>query len=336
MNFEDMKFLVVEDKDADREEVLNRLARAGFKPENLLGKPAAYDEALEMIEHNAAELDVVFLDLNLPRHERDIRPEKKHGFNLLEFIHNSINARPGINLHVIVISGEDLLDGVNDQLYYSRFRGTLVSIANKADIEPTLKASLKRLGRDPLVNKCRRLGIEVVDEYEKVKDSTASVRERLEAARTLAIRLVRYEAEYTYGVPGCTDKYADDLHGLIKEFIEERFEEDNKGKQHVKASALKSPRVWGSFLWRGAMSQYLRDINSYRNLIVHMDENPYKCSEPAEQTWSIPPDVLIDAEKGDTIGQIVMMMVLHLLQWYIPWHEQVYLGGINKGVNHDA
>lgn len=336
MKFEDMKFAVVEDKDSDRQEVLNRLSKAGFSAGNLLGKPATYDEALELIETKHAELDVVFLDLNLPRHERDVRPEKSHGYKLLEYIHDDINMRPGTNIHVIVISGEHLLDGVNDKLYYSRFPGTLVSIADKAAIETTLKTSFKRLGRDPLVNKCRRLGIDVVDEYEKVKDSTASVRERLEAARTLAIRLVRYEAEYAYGEPGCTDKYADDLHGLIRDFIEERFEQDDKGRRQAKASALAFPRVWGGFLWRGAMLQYLRDINSYRNLIVHMDENPYKCSEPAEQTWSIPPDVLMDAEKGDTIGQIVMMMVLHLLQWYIPWHEQVYLGGINKGVNHDA
>ena len=334
--FEDLKFAVIEDKEADREEVHNRLAQAGFSPGNLMGRPATYEEALELLQCHATELDVVFLDLNLPRDARDSRPEKGHGHKLLKYIHDDINTRPRVHVRVVIVSGEDLLDGVSDELWYDRFRGTLASVAQKVNLDRTLKASLKRLRRDPILNSVRRLGVPIVDEYEIVFDGTAPVKERLEAARLLAIRVVRNEIEYTLSRPGCTDKYSDDLHGLIKDFIEERFAEDSNGRRHVKASMLNRPTHWGSFLWRGAMIQHLYAINSYRNLYVHIEEQPYSCVNSGQQTWKIPVEVMADAESGKFVGEIVAAMVVDILAWYLPWHEQVYLPVLTTGRNYDS
>jgi CheY-like chemotaxis protein len=322
--FEELRFMVVEDKDADREEVLNRLAQAGFTPQNLIGRPATYQDALELIESHSEGLDVVFLDLNLPRNERDSRPEKGHGHSLLKYIHEDLNSRPHTHIRVVIISGEDLLDGVSDELWYHRFKGTLASVAQKANLERTLRASLKRLRRDPILNRLRRLSIPVIDEYESVFNVAAPVRERLEAARLLAIRLVRNEVEYSNGRPGSTDTYADDLHGLIKDFIEGRFLGDNEGRRHVKASMLMKPALWGAFLWRGAMIQHLYSINSYRNLYVHIEEQPYSCEHPNQQAWKVPEEVMQDAERGNSVGEMVAMIVHDILLWYLPWHEQVF------------
>ena len=319
--FENYKFIVVEDKDADRVEVLTQLADATFTRANLLAKPATYQDALEAITDHQKELDVVFLDLNLPRDSTDARPEKGHGRSLLNFIHRSLN--PGANIRVVVVSGEDLLDGFNDQNMYDLFAGTLVGIAQKSSLAVTLKRSLRQLRRDPLAQRIRRAKmVEVADLYELVVDAAQPAAERLKAARSLAIRLVRNEADHNMGRVDATSAYADKLTELIHDYIESRFSEDGYGKRRVKVGTIESDGGWGAFLWRGAMVTHLYTLNSYRNVQVHLAETPYVTAKPS--SWQIPRESLDMATSGRALGVVAEAIVRDLLEWYLPWHEQVY------------
>ncbi len=319
--FEDLKFMVVEDVEGDREEVLNQLADAGFKVENLLARPTTFQEAMEALSDHAEELDVVFLDLNLPRDDADPRPEKGHGRKLLETIHKSYNPRLGIR--VVVVSGEDLLNGFADQNMYAAWPGTLVSIAQKSELSKTLKASLKRLRKDPLAQRVRRAKVDgILGYYECVADATQPVGERLKAARALAVRLVRNEVDHHLGAVDGTRDYADDLNGLIRNHIESRFAPGRDGRHYIDVGKIRSDGGWGAFLWRGAMVRHLHVLNQYRNTFEHLREQPYEGGSTGR--WDVPRDVMERVVSGQAAGTIAECIVRELLDWYLPWHEQVY------------
>lgn len=322
---ETLKFLIVEDKAEDRGEVLSLLSDAGFLPTNKIGVAETYQDAKALLEENAAAVDVVFLDLNIPRDARDGRPEKSHGKGILDIIHTDLNRRAGNDIRVIVVSGEDLQDGVQDQLFYGFYKGTLVGIAQKAELPPMLKASVRRLKKDPVRSRIRRAELDVLEQYEVVVDPTKPIKERLKGARALAIKLVQNEVDHHRNRHGACEGYADDLNGLIKDHIESRFSEDRSGKRRIKASMIQPPGGWGSFLWRGSMIQHLYAINSYRNLFEHIEEQPYRCQSGETDVWSIPPDVLRAVEDGEAVGKVLELTVREILDWYLPWHEQVYL-----------
>lgn len=324
--FESLKFIVIEDIERDRVEVLNQLADAGFDPKNLLARPAHYEEAVEAIRDHADDLDVVFLDLNLPRDATDARPTRGIGRNILNLIHGSLN--PKASIRVVVVSGEDLLDGYTDQMMYDLWRGTLVSIAQKSALAVTLKSSLKRLRRDPLAQALRKAKLEdVLAHYEVVVDGTQPIGERLKEARSVGLRLARNEVDHHLGRLDATVDYADDLNGLIKDRIEDRFDftslPGGRQARMVSLAKIKSNGGWSAFLWRGAMVQHLYALNSYRNDYVHIKARPY--DDRNGSTWTIPREVLQSVSDGRHVGVVVESIVRDLIEWYLPWHEQVYL-----------
>ena len=73
------------------------------------------------------------------------------------------------------------------------------------------------------------------------------------------------------------------------------------------------------------MIQHLYAVNNYRNLFEHMDEHPYRCQGHDADAWSIPPDVLRAVEVGEVVGKLLELTVSEILDWYLPWQEQVYL-----------
>lgn len=320
--FEQLKFMVIEDVERERFEVLNQLSDAGFDKQNRLALPATYEEAVEALANHAEELDVVFLDLNIPRDATDARPEKGHGRNLLNLIHKSYNPRAG--LRVVVVSGEDLLDGFADQNMYDAWPGTLVSIAQKGALAKTMKASLKRLKRDPLAQHIRRVGAtDLLELYEVIVDASQSLESRLKSARGLGLRMARNEVEHYLDRVGSTNRYADNLNGLIKDHIEDRFAPNDRGRKFIDIGAIQSDGGWDAFLWRGSMVQHLYALNNYRNAHEHLREQPY--DHGGTNTWNIPRDVLESVREGHQVGVIIESIIRDLLQWYLPWHEQVYM-----------
>ncbi|MCL5669873.1 MAG: response regulator [Acidobacteria bacterium] len=320
--FETLKFMIIEDMERDREEVLNIVDCIQDLPENLLAAPSTFQKALEALEDYANDLDVVFLDLNLPRDASDSRPERDHGRKILDTIHNSYNPRLGIR--VVVVSGEDLIDGWNDLNMYQVWPGTLVSIAQKSALSKTLTASLKRLRKDPLAQRIRRAKLEdILQYYERVVDGAQRIGERLKSARALALCLVRNEVDHYLGAIGATTKYADDLNRLIKDHVESRFAPAPNGRRYIDIGKIESTGGWGAFLWRGVTVQHLYSLNQYRNSYEHLREQPYE--NDANDTWEIPRDSMDRARAGQETALVAEHIVRDLLDWYLPWHEQVYI-----------
>jgi CheY-like chemotaxis protein len=328
---EDLFFMVVEDREADRDEVLDRLADHGFSRERLLATPTSYEEAQAAIAHECERLDVVFLDLNIPRNYADAHPERGHGRAILEYIHKDLNQRLGVDIKVIVVSGEDLLDGWNDRNLEDAFPGTLAGICPKTVLADVLPSRLKRLRRDPLLARTRKADLNIVADYHTLFDGQAQVEARLEAARRIAIRLVINEVDQYRGKLNSCPELRDDLIRLLRDHIEQRFRPDKDGRPKVKCSLISTTGGWGSFLWRGATMQHLYAINSYRNTFAHMNEQPYRSDDPS--SWTPDAGLVERQERGTVVGDIVAMMIKELLEWYLPWHEQVYrpwLEGLRK------
>jgi CheY-like chemotaxis protein len=326
--------IIVEDKEEDRREVLNYLADQDFcDPKDVLGTPSNYDEALAILNEKSSVADVVFLDLNVPRNDLDARPEKGHGKRLLDHIHG-LNQRAGVDIKVIVVSAEELADDWEADMLRQLYRETLVGVVQKAALAPMLKANLRRFRRDPIRSRSSRLGIDVLEEYDIVMDPARATSTRLEKARTLAIRLTRNEMDYFERRLGASELFADNLDGLIKE-LRKRFEVDARTQRpEIKASAIRVRDGWGGFLWRGWHIQHLYTLNSYRNGYVHEDEQPYQGVLGSPNKWAIPQEVSDSISSGKVLGQIAELIVRDLLEWYIPWHEQVYLpwlGGLGGG-----
>ncbi len=320
--FETLQFMVIEDKDTDRNEVLDRLADVDFVGDNLLATPATYNDAKEDLERHYKDLDVVFLDLNLPESENDAFPERGHGRRLLEMIHSDLNRRPGSDIKVIIVSGEDLLDGWNDKNLYEAFPSTLVSICQKTALDKTLKASFKRLKRDPLLSRIKKAGIDIVDDYKTLVSSGVGIETRLESARRIAVRLVRNEVDCFFDDPLKSVDFSDDLSSLIHRCVESRFRSDAGDRPRVKEKGLKQGR-WEDFLWRGAMVQHFYTINSYRNIFIHMKEQAYRTGNGG--IWQPDRESLDRCEEGVVVGKAIGDIVREIIEWYLPWHEKVYL-----------
>lgn len=322
---ESLKFIAIEDSEKDLDEIFDILSDNDFRGENNLGTAGTYEDAKALIEEKAQNVDVIFLDLNLPINDRDGQPEKRHGANILEFIHSDLNYRASVDIRVIVVSGEDLADGIQDNLLMKQYEGTLIGIVQKAHLPKMLKASIRRLKKDPLRNKMRRFELNILKDYDIVFEPNQPIKERLKSARTIAIRLVQNEVDYHNKQPFFSKLYSDDLNKLIKDHLESRFEPNEKGQRWIKKSKISTVDGWGSFLWRGSTVNHLYTLNSLRNLYEHIHEQPFNNIGPTPDTWKVPNDVLQKMEKGSRIGQIVELIISDLLEWYLPWHEQLYL-----------
>src|SRR5262249_49539986 len=160
-------------------------------------------------------------------------------------------------------------------------------LVQKAALAPMLRANLKRLRRDPLRSRISRLGIHILDEYDVVMDPASGTGERLEKARTLAIRLCRNEMDYTEDHVGASERFADKLEGLIRE-LKKRFEDDPvTHRPEIKSSLIRTADGWGGFLWRGWHVEHLYSLNNYRNSFIHEDEQPYRGASGSPNRWEI-------------------------------------------------
>lgn len=321
---EQPKFILVEDNRQDRLEVLNVLASVGYTPDSKLGEATTYLDARSLLEQYADQLDLVLLDLNIPRDEQDQHPDEGNGSALLDLIHEDFNRRGRVEIKVIIVSGQDLAGGAGGVLLQRHYAGTLIGIARKADLATMLKRRLKDLRRDPLRSLLRRLEVDVLDQYDATMDSSLPIKERLKNARTLAIRLVMNDCDCHSNRLGSVIHLADDLLGLVKE-LGRRFRQDDPQRPRFKASTAQPAGSWGAFLWRGTTIQHLQTLNSYRNSYEHLDEQPFRTVAGSPDQWNIPHAVLQSVESGQTTGRLAELIVCELLEWYLPWHEQVYL-----------
>ena len=324
----DFKFFIVEDNVQYQREVLGQLAKAGFDPDNHLGLAANYQDAKEKLDHLAQQLDVVFLDLNIPRSELDPKPEDKHGTALLDLIHGTLNHQPSTHIRVIVVSGQDMaINEATQKLLMDHYDGTLVGVVDKTSMAEILKANLKRLRRDPMASALRRLGINLVNEWNTLTDSNQATIRRLDAGRKIAIGLAQNEIDFFEGHINAHPEFNDNLGGLSGHLMG-RFKGPDS-RPFVSMGSLHSNSGWGGFLWRGVLMEHFRTINNYWNAFKHLDERPYDNPTSSPNAWQPPADQMEKRKRGDTVAQLVELMVRDLLEWYLPWHEQVLLNNSN-------
>jgi CheY-like chemotaxis protein len=320
----EITFIVVEDNQEYQAEVLNQLGAAEFSPENHLGTAGTYDDAKDLLEQHAANLDVVFLDLNIPRNDSDPKPEDKHGTALLDLIHQSLNKRPGVHIRVIIVSGQDLAaNEAAKGVMMNHYSSTLVGVVEKSSMVQMLKANLKRLRQDPVLKSLRRLGISLESDWEILTDTTRPPLDRLNAGRAIAIRIAQNEIDYREGKVHSHPEFEDNLGGIYFHLMRRFSSSDPNEKPMVSIKSITSPGKWGCFLWRGILIDHFRAINSYWNAYKHLPERP--CHNPTSDAdeWSIPGPLMQRAKDGEVVVNLVELAVRDLLEWYLPWHEQV-------------
>jgi CheY-like chemotaxis protein len=330
------RVLIVEDKDAEQRTVRNQLARYKVcsaddveSPDGSFRPARSYAEARKMIDAFATEIRLVLLDLNIPYDESDYSPEDKHGGKLLEFIHE-MNRRPNVQMRVVVVSGQELAKGWGGENLLVRFKDTLIGIAEK-EKHNSLVEQFQRLGSNPLRDRILDLNLDVVDYFDTICDPNQGIKERLESACSLAVRLVRNEMDHAQNTVNASAAMADDLRGLINQ-IEERFSLQTIAQRSGKSverrfvdSAALLDGNWSGFVWRGTLVQHLFALANYRNDYVHVKKKPFRSDRGAKDAWRIPDDTLRSLDGGERLGQVIELIVRDLLDWYLPWHEQVYL-----------
>ena len=315
--------LIVEDKQEDLRTVMDCLADENFcGADDIVGTAESVAEAMKILDARSNEIDLVFLDLNLPTKAGDSSPEKLSGKRVLDNIH-SLNGRSGVCIKVIIVSGEDFIEyQASQEMFLSQYDGTLVAIVQKADIATTLKNELPRFYADPLRDKIRKAGIGVLRHYDKIVDPKCDIATKLNEACSLAIRLMCDELECTTNRLGLGTSYGDNLNGLIWDLKKDRFKSDQKGTYYITERDIQSPGGWEAFLWRGTMEQHLQTLLRYRNDYTHMRAKPYRAK--GNNSWVIPEELLLAIEEGKALSQVVELIVKEILAWYLPWHDQVY------------
>lgn len=320
----EITFIVVEDNLDYQIEVLNQLAKADFSPEKNLGTAGTYDDAKELLEQHSNDLDLVFLDLNIPRNPADPKPEDKHGTALLDLIHQGLNRRPGVYIRVIIVSGQDLAaNEAMKSVMMSHYASTLVGVVEKAAMVQMLKANLKRLRQDPILKALKRLGIPLESEWETLIDTNRPALDRLSAGRAISIRIAQNEIDYREGIEHSHPEFDDNLGGIYFHLINRFRSIDLEGTPKVSLASVTSDGKWGCFLWRGVLIDHFRTINTYWNAFKHLPERPYHNPTQDTDDWAIPVSLMQRARNGEIVLNLVELAVRDLLEWYLPWHEQV-------------
>lgn len=315
-----LKYIIVEDRDQERVETENIAVEEGFDGENRIDWAGSYASAKESIQKNASLVDVIFLDLNLPESDARLDLNRDHGYKLLRWIHEDLNRkRPANPIRVVIVSGQHTLDGILDEDFRKKYSETLVAIAFKAELPESLRAAVRAVAEDGMLEKLRKAELNVRREYRKIIGPGVAVRDKLQAAKLIACRLLEFEGDYWQRSIG-SFKLGDDLKRGIETVIKIRFRDG-----WVQKNKMIRAEDWGHFLWRGTMIEHLYGVNNYRNRNEHMAAHDYRSENPADDGWNVPQDVLDRYMNGDDAVGIVKMQIDALLNWYLPWHEQVYI-----------
>lgn len=326
-----IKVLVVEDREEERRTVINQLQRYGVcNVDTLLSTAGTYVEACQLLDVHGPEIKLVSLDLNIPLDEQDASPDNDNGGRLLEYIHD-MNGKAENQIRVIVVSGQDIAKGWNASKWIEQFGETLVGVARKDQMPRSFIDQLQKLEENPLRNSLVDLNVGVVEHYDIIFDPQQRIKERLKSARNLAIQLMRNEIDVFKDTLGAGEAYGDNFGKLIS-CITDRFKEktvkNRNGKEftnrYVEASLIQNG-TWASFLWRGSLIQHFFCLNHYRNDYEHIADKPFHGVGGEQDDWDIPSGTLKSLEHGERLGQILELIIGDLLDWYLPWHEQVYV-----------
>jgi CheY-like chemotaxis protein len=282
----DLNFFIVEDHDQEARTLQEALLDLGF--DRCLGVAKSALAAREEIMTHRAETDLVFLDLSIPMSGEGSRIDNNVGYELLDWIHTDLN-RPGLRkTRVVIVSGQyDLPPGIPDQKFQSGFEGTLIGIVHKDSLKSGLGHIAAILNRDPLLENLIRLQLDIVAEYQTLHSSGASTKDRCQAAKLIACRILMNDGDYRAKQLGAC-QYGDNLNTAIKQVIERRFKSEEGKKTYIDKKNMALGQKWEEFIWRGSMLEHLYGINNYRNRFEHLAQQPYT-DEFKNDEWEICP-----------------------------------------------
>ena len=317
----DQRYLIVEDHDQELRALQNTLLNFGFS--NHLGVAKSAQSGRDEITAHRAELDLVFLDLGIPESENASRIDNNFGYELLEWIHNIVNRQSGRKVQVIIVSGQYDLTGIPDEKLRSAYEGTLVGVVKKENLKDDLGRVIAQLGADPLLQELIRMELsDLIPDYQVLFGANTSTKDKCKAAVLIACRLLANDGDFREKRKGAC-QFGDDLGRAISQVIMRRFVAV-EGKGPYVAKKYLAPNLrWDEFVWRGVTLEHLYGIKNFRNRFEHLAEQNYLDDSGGE--WQVPTTVATRFCQGDDVVEVIRLQVKSLLQWYLPWHEQVYL-----------
>lgn len=325
----DVRFFVVEDREQSVRNVLQQARLAGFQPDLKIGVAGNLADATSALNEHWKDIDLVFLDLNIPADESDNHPRKDHGQKLLEIIHKDINQRGAHSIAVIIISGE-VDSEAERQLWVEHYSPTVLDLASKDNLTEDFRRCVQRYFEDPFKAALRSVWPEAFDNFDTVTDANKSANDRSLAALQLGCQMLKNIDEIESADEGIGTTSSSDLNTLVKEYLSRNFDPVSADRPHqVYSNLRKLKRSRDKWVLRGYLVEHIYSIYKYRNAIIHLsDTGPFHDGRNDYAIWSGDRDLITRLEKAERTCRIIQLIVEDVVEWYLPWHEQVFLTSI--------
>ena len=319
----DVGYFVVEDREQSLRNVLQQARQAGFRKK--IGVAENLAEATIALGEHWKEIDLVFLDLNIPADQSDSHPRKDHGQALLELIHKDFNRRGEHSITVIIVSGEVDSDAER-QLWVDHYSPTVLDLASKDNLTEDFRHCVQRYFEDPLKVAIRSIWPEAFANFDVVTDTGKSKNDRSLAAIQLGCVMLKNIDEFESANDGVPTSSSSDLNTLIKEYLGRNFDPASPNKPNQVYSNLRKLKrrrdEWGL---RGYVVEHLYSVHKYRNAIIHLsDTGPFHDGRSDYAIWDGERDLISRLENAERTCKIIQLVVEDIVEWYLPWHEQVY------------
>ncbi len=321
-----VRYFVVEDREQSVRSVLQQARLAGFQAELKIGVAGTLSEATSVLNERWKDIDLVFLDLNIPAEAGDSHPRKDHGQKLLEVIHNDINRRGEHSIAVIIISGE-VDSEAERQLWVKHYAPTVLDLASKDNLTEDFRRCVQRYFEDPMKVEIRSIWPEGFANFDVVTDPSKSANDRSLAAIQLGCLMLKNIDELESAADGLGASSSSDLNTLIKEYLGRNFEPVSSDRPaQVYSNLRKLKRARDQWVLRGYIVEHLYSIHKYRNAIIHVsDTGPFHDGRGGYGVWDANRDLISRLESAERTCKIIQLVVEDVVEWYLPWHERVYL-----------
>ncbi len=323
MKLSELRFAIVEDRHDAIENLLVVIKGAGMSLGHCVGKWTDFDGARAGLDAKCRDIDLLFLDLNIPLNANDSKPTKDHGRTILDLILNDLNRRGPHKMSVVIVSGE-VNENYERNLWLGNYKAIVVGLAMKGQLTTALPEILNRYSEDPYTGEIRADWSAAEPYYQTLTDEEETAESRSLACLTLSCLLMRNIAQYEQKLPDQTGLSGKQLSDLIREYLARNFNPIKAGGpsfcnlKFLKGSA-------GDWVLRGYLIEHLYAINNFRNGIIHIsDTGPFHDGAGHYGTWGDGKVPVERLENADRLCRILVMIVQDVLDWYLPWHRKVY------------
>jgi hypothetical protein len=319
-----VRYYVVEDRDESLRDVLQQARLVGLKADRKIGVARNLGDAIQEISDKWQEIDLIFLDLSIPDDAVDSSLQgKDRGKRLLDLIHKDLNSRGMHRISVIIVSGE--VDDESDQeMWVDRYQPTVIGFVSKDDMTVGIRQCVFRYCDSGMDSRLGRLWPAAVPMFRDVNNQSKSATDRSLAAYELGCLLLKNVEAYECSRLTQPPSGGTDLNALVKGYLDRNFRPSPKGGIFSDLRYLRGQP--GQWILRGYMIEHLYSLLKYRNAVVHLtDTGPFHDGKNDYGLWRECPDVVKRLTDAKGICEILSIIVQDILEWYLPWHERVYL-----------